>query len=92
MEAHISHNLASVFSSRPKAYGLKNLDVYLSTRNLHLNNIDIVNTYLKTLHYAKSHKVQPIEKEVLDFSMFDPRPSYDKSSHSLWLKGFISKQ
>ncbi len=92
MEAHISHNLASVFSSRPKAYGLKNLEVYLSTRNLHLNNIDIVNTYLKTFHYPKSHKVQPIEKEVLDFSMFDPRPSYDKSSHSLWLKGFISKQ
>ena len=92
MEAQISHNIASVFSSRPKAYALKNLEIYMSTRDLHLNGVDIIHAYLNTLTYKTSSKPQPIEKEVLDLSIFDPRPSYDKSSTSNWLKGFISKQ
>lgn len=92
MEAQICHNIAAVFSSRPKAYSLKNLEVYMSTRDLYLNGVDIIHAYLNSLTYKKSSKPQPIEKEVLDLSIFDPRPSYDKSSTSNWLKGFISKQ
>ncbi len=91
MEAHISHNLASILSSRPKAYSLKMLNKIINLRNLNLNNIDIQNLYLDTLHLDDSDEIQEIEKEVLDFSMFDPKSSYDKSSTSRWLKRFISR-
>lgn len=90
MEAAISHNLASIFTSRPKAYSKKNLRHYLSLRNLRLNNIDIRNYYLDTLTVERTNLVY-IEKEEFDFSMFEPKQLYDKSSTSNWLKGFISK-
>ena len=80
MEAHISHNLASIFSNRPKAYAINNLIKYANLRDLYLNNVDILNIYLDTLHFKKENNVLEIKKEVLDFSMFDPRSSYDKSS------------
>ena len=91
MEAHISHNLASIFSNRPKAYAINNLIKYANLRDLYLNNVDILNIYLDTLHFKKENNVLEIKKEVLDFSMFDPRSSYDKSSTSNWLKGLISR-
>lgn len=91
MEGHISHNLASIFSSRPKAYTEKNLIKYANLRNLFLNNVDILNVYLDTLHFEKEDNVLEIKKEVLDFSMFASKTSYDKSSTSNWVKGLISK-
>ena len=91
MEAQISHNLAAVYTSRPKSYKTRNLETYLYYRDLHLNNVDILNAYLHT--FERDHLDQPdyIEKEVIDLSFFDPRPRYDKSSTSNWLKGFISR-
>ena len=91
MESHISHNLASIFTSRPKAYEIKNLERYVSLRDLHLNDVDILKAYLKTIHYEKTNKYQDIEKEIFDFSIFEPRTNYDKSSTSNWVKGFISR-
>ena len=90
MESAISHNLASVFSSRPKAYSRSNLRHYLSNRNLHLNNVDIRSYYLDTLDKPRN-ETHYKEKESYDFSMFEPKTSYDKSSRSNWVKGFISK-
>ena len=46
---------------------------------------------MHTLHFNRDSKPVQLKKEVLDFSMFDPKPSYDKSSTSNWLKGFILK-
>lgn len=87
MESAISHNLASIYTNRPKGYQVNNLERYINIRNLHLNHIDIRKLYLETLD--QNHKK---EKEAkYDFSMFEPRSRYDKSSTSNWLKGFISK-
>ena len=91
MEPQISHNLAAIFTSRPKGFGLKNLKRYVSLRDLHLNNVDVQEAYLKTLYYEKTDSTQPIEKEVINLSMFDERSSYDKSSTSNWVKGLISR-
>ena len=91
MEAQISHNLASIFTSRPKAYGIDNLKRYVTLRDLDLNNVDICNAYLQTIHYETTDDYQNIEKEVFDFSMFEPKTNYDKSSTSNWVKGFISR-
>lgn len=91
MEAQISHNLAAVYTSRPKAYKIDNLETYIYYRDLNQNNVDILNAYLNTFNDKKTNKAQYIEKEVIDLSFFDPRPRYDKSSTSNWLKGFISK-
>ena len=90
MESAISHNLASVFTSRPKAYTKENLRYYISLRNLHLNNVDIRNHYLDTLNEPRNKKHYK-EKESFDFSMFEAKSLYDKSSRSNWVKGFISK-
>src|SRR5690554_5270092 len=91
MEAQISHNLVAVYTSRPKSYKTRNLETYLYYRDLHLNNVDILNAYLHT--FERDHLDQPnyIEKEVIDLSFFDPRPRHDKSSTSNWLNGFISR-
>lgn len=91
MEAQISHNLAAVYTSRPKSYNTRNIELYLYYRDLHLNNVDILNAYLHK--FEGDHLDQPdyIEKEVIDLSFFDPKPRYDKSSTSNWLKGFISR-
>src|SRR5690606_16708044 len=37
MESQISHNLAAIFTSRPKAYCLENLTHYINTRDMFNN-------------------------------------------------------
>lgn len=91
MEAQISHNLAAVFTSRPKAYASKNLARYINLRDLFNNGVDLINLYLDTLHLPPSNKPQTIPQETFDFSHFEPRNRYDKSSLSNWVKGLISK-
>lgn len=90
MEAAISHNLDSVYTSRPKAYKKEHLRTYLCLRNLHTNNVDIRKFYLDTLSLPRTQN-HTKEKESFNFSMFEPKTSYDKSSSSNWVKGFISK-
>lgn len=47
MEAAISHNLTSQFTSVPKAYKKNNLSIYLNHRMNYLNYIDL--RYISTL-------------------------------------------
>ena len=91
MEAQISHNLAAVFTSRPKAYARKNLAHYINLRDSFNNGIDLITLYLDTLHLPASEKPQTVPQETFDFSHFEPRNRYDKSSLSNWVKGLISK-
>lgn len=87
MESAISHNLASIYSNRPKGYCRESLAAYLNLRNLYLNHIDIRNLYLDSL----DPKITKQKEDRYDFSMFEPRSSYDKSSSSKWLKGHIRR-
>lgn len=91
MEAQISHNLAAIFTSRPKAYASKNLARYINLRDSFNNGIDLINLYLDTLHLPASEKPQTIPQEKFDFSHFEPRNTHDKSSLTDWMKDNIYK-
>lgn len=91
MEAQISHNLAAIFTSRPKAYASKNLARYINLRDSFNNGIDLINLYLDTLHLPASEKPQTIPQETFDFSHFEPRNTHDKSSLTDWMKDNIYK-
>lgn len=60
MESAISHNIASIFSSVPKAYSEENLKKYISYRDLTLNNYDIRALFIASL---KSEDDEYIEED-----------------------------
>ena len=68
MESHISHCVASKFSSRPKAYSDHYIQTYLKLQEASVNGINILDYYLKC--YNSNEDFQYNEKEV-DFSIFD---------------------
>ena len=55
MESHISHFIASTFSSRPKGYSVENINKYFMLNDAKINGINIFNTYLQT--YDKTEEV-----------------------------------
>lgn len=67
MEQAISHIIASPFTSVPKAYGRKNLPLYLNSRILKENNYDIIQLYL----IARDLDENEVIKETYDFSIFE---------------------
>ncbi len=64
MESHISHLIASFFSSRPKGFSTKNINKYLILNDYKNNNINIFNLYLKTRN--SKHSVN-INENKFDF-------------------------
>ena len=89
MESAISHNLASIYSSVPKAYNPINLKKYLSYRDLELNGYDV-----RELSIESNDCVEKTYKKdkPLNWSMFEKRKQTDKATSSNWLKGYISKR
>jgi len=71
MEAHIEHCVASHFSSVPKAYSEKNIEIYLKLQEMHLNNINIIDYYLKTYNSEENY-IYNNEKEI-NFSIFEKK-------------------
>ena len=61
MESHISHVLADIFTSRPKAYSKKGLKQLLKLRILKINKTDIKELYFKNI---KIHKVNYKKKKT----------------------------
>jgi len=72
MESHISHCVASFFSSRPKAFSYRRIEDYLKLQEYSLNGIDIFSLYLNT--YDNSEKLSYMQEE-LSFSLFDKNNS-----------------
>ncbi len=68
MESHISHLIASFFSSRPKGYSTGNIKKYLLLNDYKNNNINIFKLYLKTY---KLKKIKKIDENILDFSIIN---------------------
>lgn len=68
MESQISHNLAYLLTSRPKAYSLKMLNKIIKIRLLYKNNEDIKQLYLN--NFNKKQIIQ-YKKEILNFDIFD---------------------
>lgn len=68
MESHISHCIASHFSSRPKAYSKTNIEKLLKLQEAKLNGINIQSLYLKSY---KNTEIITFKKEELNFSIFE---------------------
>lgn len=68
MESHISHYIASYFSSRPKAYSRNTIENYLKLQEAKINGIDIKNLYLKSF---KNTEIKTYSEKELNFSLFE---------------------
>ena len=73
MESHISHYLASYFSSRPKAYSRNTIQNYIKLQEAKANGIDLKTLYLKT--YNNSDESYSLNEKELSFSLFEKSSS-----------------
>ena len=69
MESHISHLIASFFSSRPKGFSTKRIEKYLKLSNYKQNNINIFKLYLST--YSKKQAIT-LNENTYDYEIFTP--------------------
>lgn len=72
MESHISHYIASYFSSRPKAYSKNTIENHLKLQEAKINGIDIKSLYLKSY---KNTSIETYNQKELDFSIFEKSSS-----------------
>ena len=77
MEGQVSHNIASVLSSRPGGYSIKTLDCLLNMRMAYRNGVDIKKAYLDSYSYENKR----VSKTNYDFSVFDM--FYEKDTYQL---------
>ena len=68
MESHISHLIASLFSSRPKGFSTKRITKYLKLNDYKNNNINIFNLYMDS--YKNKEEII-INQNKLDYSIFE---------------------
>ena len=69
MESHISHLIASFFSSRPKGYSTKRIEKYLKLNDYKHNNINIFKLYLST--YSRKQTIT-LNENTYDYEIFTP--------------------
>ena len=73
MESQISHTFASYFTSRPKAYNKNIINKLINLRLLKKNKYNIKELFLNNI---KSDIIIDLNKDNLDFSMFDKTNIY----------------
>ena len=72
MEQCVSHHVMSQFTSVPKAYSSKNIEGYLSMRDLYRNGHNLKKIYLEAVSSQKNDtEINVVNKCHLDFSIFD---------------------
>ena len=73
MESHIQHCMASAFSSVPKGYSRKNIEIYIKLQEMFLNGVSIFEYYLDTYNSDENYEFNN-EKEV-NYSIFESSTS-----------------
>ena len=68
MESHISHLIASFFSSRPKGFSTKRIKQYLKLNDYKNNNINIFKLYIQSY---KNTEIKKINEEIINNYTFD---------------------
>ena len=63
MESHISHLIASFFSSRPKGFSTKRIRQYLKLNDYKNNNINIFKLYIQSY---KNTEIKKINEEIIN--------------------------
>lgn len=87
MESQISHTLAYLFSSRPKAYSKKTLSKLLKIRLLYKNNNNIKLLYLN--NYNKKD-ILTVNVEHLNYDIFD-KQNNNQASNKIFINDYTSK-
>ena len=73
MESQISHNIADLFSARPKGYSIKTIKKLTELRLLFKNNYNIKELFLNNFN---NKEILSINKEELNFGMFETKNTY----------------
>ena len=73
MESQISHNIADLFSSRPKGYSIKTIIKLTELRLLFKNNYNIKELFLNNFN---SKEILTINDNKLNMSMFENKDTY----------------
>lgn len=68
MESQISHNIADLFSSRPKAYSIKMINKLTQIRLLFKNNYNIKKLYLNNFN---SNTILSTNKQFLNMDIYN---------------------
>ena len=74
MESQISHNLAALFTSRPKGYSLKTLDKLIPLRMMFKNNENIKLLYLNNIN---KEEIVVVNKKILNFNFKNNKINVD---------------
>ena len=81
MESQISHNIAALFTSRPKGYSIKMIEKLLKLRLLYKNNNNLKKLYLNNYN---SKEIKIYNEEEINYSIFDTL--HKKETYTLMLK------
>lgn len=73
MESQISHNIADLFTSRPKAYSIKMISKLTELRLLYKNDFNLKQLFLNNFNCREK---LIINNKVLDFSIFDKKDTF----------------
>lgn len=76
MESQISHNIAALFTSRPKGYSVSMIEKLLKIRLLYKNNNKLKLLYLNNYN---SKEIKVYNEEETNYSLFDnlkPKETY----------------
>ena len=68
MESHISHLIASLFSSRPKGFSTKRIERYLKLNDYKHNGINIFKLYMQSYN---NDEIVEINQEEANSYIFD---------------------
>ena len=69
MESNISHNIADLFTSRPKAYSISMINKLMEIRMLYKNNYNLKALYLNNYN---CNTVLNINEKNINYSIFEP--------------------
>lgn len=84
MESHISHLIASFFSSRPKGYSTKRIHQYLQLNDYKNNGMNIFKIYIQS--YKNSETID-IDEEAINNFTFD---NFNNSNLPVLANGHVS--
>lgn len=81
MESQISHNIADLFTSRPKAFSIKMIDKLTEIRLHYKNNNNLKKLYLNNFN---SNTTLTINKDFLNFNIFDKYAYYNSYNNKIY--------
>ena len=81
MESQISHNIADLFTSRPKAYSINMINKFMKIRLHYKNGNNLKELYLNNFN---SNTTLTFNKDFLNFNIFDKTSYYNYLNNKIY--------